>query len=76
MTGPIRTGLFQYVRTADIDQFHRDGWMVVDTLGDIHHGEYAALMWRCDCADVTSIDDLARRTDSRPIPTRRDEAGR
>lgn len=45
-----RTGQFRYVRWQDVDAFHRDGWMVVADLG-VPHGEYAVLMWRCDCGD-------------------------
>lgn len=44
-----RTGTFRYVRHADIDAYHRQGWMVVADLG-FPHSLYSVLMWRCDCA--------------------------
>lgn len=44
----IRTGLFRYVRHADIEARHRDGWMVVDDLGQTH-GAWSVLMWHCEC---------------------------
>ena len=43
-----RTGLFQFVRHADVPAFHQRGWMVVDDLG-ARHGLWSVLMWRCDC---------------------------
>lgn len=45
---PIRTGAFRYARFADIETFHRDGWMMVADLGPTH-GLWSVLMWRCDC---------------------------
>ena len=46
-----RTGLFHYVRHADIDAFHARGWMVVGDLGPAH-GRWSVLMWRCDCKET------------------------
>jgi len=45
-----RTGLFQYVRHADVPAYHARGWMVVGDLG-ARHGAWACLMWRCDCGE-------------------------
>ena len=47
-----RTGLFQYVRIAQIPAFHARGWMVVADLGPTH-GRWAVLMWKCSCPEVT-----------------------
>lgn len=44
----IRTGLFRYVVYAKIDDYHRQGWMVVGDLG-VPHNNYSVLMWKCDC---------------------------
>ncbi|MCZ8099080.1 MAG: hypothetical protein O9972_14305 [Burkholderiales bacterium] len=66
--GAIRIdGQFRYVPIGSIGQFHRDGWMVIDALGNIHHGHYAVLMWRCDCEAVAPIDDAAGQDDSRAV---------
>ncbi len=46
----IRTGTFHFVRHANVDAFHRRGWMVVGDLGPIH-GQWSVLMWRCDCGE-------------------------
>jgi hypothetical protein len=45
-----RTGLFKFVRLADIDRHHRAGWMVAGDLGPTH-GRWSVLMWRCDCGE-------------------------
>jgi hypothetical protein len=44
----IRTGTFAYVTYKQVELFHLMGWMVVSDLGPTH-GQYAVLMWRCDC---------------------------
>jgi hypothetical protein len=46
------TGAFHYVRWDDIETFHKRGWMVIADLGH-PHGQYAVLMWRCDCGEVS-----------------------
>lgn len=46
--GTIRTGAFRYARFSDIEQYHRDGWMMVAHLGPTH-GLWSVLMWHCDC---------------------------
>lgn len=44
-----RTGLFRYVVYARIDDYHRQGWMVVGDLG-VPHNNYSVLMWRASDA--------------------------
>lgn len=51
LTMGTRTGWFRFVRWPDLDGMHRAGWMVSATLG-LPHGEYACLMWRCDCEEA------------------------
>lgn len=48
---PVREGLFRYVRWADLDAYHRRGWMVAGDLGP-RHGVWSALMWHCECGAV------------------------
>ena len=48
-----RTGLFRYVRFAEVPAYHQRGWMVVRDLGDTH-GQWSCLMWRCDCDETTN----------------------
>lgn len=43
-----RVGTFKYVRFAELENYHRAGWMVVADLGPTH-GQWSCLMWRCDC---------------------------
>jgi hypothetical protein len=50
MIATIRTGNFRYVAYHLVDDYHRKGWMVVAHLGATH-GQYAVLMWKCDCED-------------------------
>ena len=45
----IRGGTFRYIKIDLIDEFHRLGWMIVSDMRHCHHGEYAVIMWRCDC---------------------------
>lgn len=47
-----RTGLFRYVRYADVEGYHRRGWMIVADLGPFH-GTYSCLMWRCECLEAS-----------------------
>ena len=44
----IRTGWFKYVRYADVAEYEGMGWMIVASLGH-YHGQWAVLMWHCDC---------------------------
>lgn len=46
----IRTGLFKYVKFDMIETYHKAGWMIVDDFFGCLHGNYAVIMWRCDCA--------------------------
>lgn len=48
---PVRTGWFRYVTYSQIDNYHRAGWMIVADFTGTHHGQYALIMWRCDCED-------------------------
>ena len=48
----IREGLFRFVRWHDVARYHRRGWMVAGDLGP-RHGQYSALMWHCDCGQVS-----------------------
>ncbi len=54
-----RTGLFRYVPWDSIDEFHRNGWMIVADLGPTH-GTYCVLAWHCDCPDAPSLPNQAR----------------
>lgn len=45
-----RTGLFKYVIYAQINAYHRQGWMVVGDLGPPHNN-YSVLMWKCSCGE-------------------------
>jgi hypothetical protein len=47
----VRSGLFRYVRHADVDEFHRRGWMIVADLGSVH-GYWSVLMWSCECGEA------------------------
>jgi hypothetical protein len=49
--GLIRTGMFKMVRHADVDAYHRRGWMVTADLGPTH-GAWSVLMWHCECGEV------------------------
>lgn len=46
----IRTGLFRYVRHADVFSFMERGWMVAADLGPTH-GQWSVLMWHCECGE-------------------------
>ena len=45
----IRTGTFAYVKLHQIEAYHKAGWMIVDDMRGLHHGEYAVVMWKNDC---------------------------
>ena len=47
----IRTGTFAYVKLHQIEAYHKAGWMIVDDMRGLHHGEYAVVMWKCNCND-------------------------
>lgn len=47
----VRTGIFRFVRHADVPAHLARGWMEIDALGELH-GFWSVLMWRCDCAEV------------------------
>ena len=44
----IRSGWFRYVPHTRVDEFHRDGWVIVADLGRTH-GYWSVLMWHCGC---------------------------
>ena len=47
----IRTGLFKYVIHSKVEEYHRQGWMIVADLGQ-PHGYYSVLMWHCECGQL------------------------
>ena len=49
----IRTGLFKYVIHSKVEEYHRQGWMIVADLGQ-PHGYYSVLMWHCECGQLVS----------------------
>lgn len=49
---PVRTGLFRYVRHANVDAMHVRGWMIAADLGQTH-GVWSVLMWHCECGEVS-----------------------
>lgn len=46
-----RTGLFRYVKWAQLDAMFKRGWMPVADLGE-HHGRWSILCWHCECGEV------------------------
>ena len=40
------SGVFRYVRQADVQKFAAEGWELLPALDGTHHGEYSALMRR------------------------------
>jgi len=53
----IREGLYRYVRHTQVNEYHKNGWMIVATLGPTH-GAWSVLMWHCECEindDPTSL---------------------
>lgn len=47
-----RTGLFRFVRWADLPAYLARGWMVVDDLAGTPHGAWSCLCWHCECWEV------------------------
>jgi hypothetical protein len=46
-----RTGMFRYVRHAQVVAYERRGWLQVADLGPVH-GFWSVLMWHCECGQV------------------------
>ncbi len=57
----IRTGTYRYVRLDDVLDHLKAGWMEVPGLAGTCHGQYAVLMWRCDCCKTSSATDEAMK---------------
>ena len=54
----IRTGTFAYVKLHQIEAYHKAGWMIVDDMRGFHHGDYAVVMWKCDCEESACAQSL------------------
>ena len=64
------TGIYRYVRHADVADYIAQGWRSVADLGPIH-GEWSVLMWFCSgaCRDGEAPTNLIMELTPMPLPS-------